>query len=233
MAMFLMSRPRAATSVAQSTLASPLRNLFKAVSLRLWSKSPWISSVHRPNALSSFSSQARSLQFCFVFENTKQFAPSESRPKMRFNAAFLSSLLLQTSTFWVMFLFVVISSEPIWICTGSLIYFFAKSRHSLGQVAVNMLICFSHGTLSSISLICGSKPMSSMRSASSRTAKRTWSRITTLLLQKSFNRPGVAMRQSGPSLIFHSWSLFGAPPYAHAAVICTGLPNFSASLKIW
>mmetsp|Transcript_123099 Transcript_123099/g.309822 ORF Transcript_123099/g.309822 Transcript_123099/m.309822 type:complete len:206 (-) Transcript_123099:536-1153(-) len=205
MAMFLMSRPRAATSVAQSTLASPLRNLFKAVSLRLWSKSPWISSVHRPNALSSFSSQARSLQFCFVFENTKQFAPSESRPKMRFNAAFLSSLLLQTSTFWVMFLFVVISSEPIWICTGSLMYFFAKSRHSRGQVAVNMLICFlSHGTLSRISLIWGSKPMSNMRSASSRTAKRTWSRLTMPLLQKSLSRPGVAIKQSGPSLIFHS-----------------------------
>mmetsp|Transcript_132191 Transcript_132191/g.382164 ORF Transcript_132191/g.382164 Transcript_132191/m.382164 type:complete len:211 (+) Transcript_132191:529-1161(+) len=210
--MLRMSRPRAATSVAQSTRASPLRNLFNAVSRLFWSKSPWISSVHRPRDLSLFNSQARFVQFFFVLLKTRQFPPSCNSLRIRFNAVILSSLELQTSTFCVMFAFEVMSSEPIWICMGSLMYFLARSRHSRGHVAVNIDICRSHGQRSSTCLICGSKPMSSIRSASSSTANRTWDKSTVPESAKSFKRPGVAMRQSGPSRIFHSWSRLFAPP---------------------
>mmetsp|Transcript_67808 Transcript_67808/g.189895 ORF Transcript_67808/g.189895 Transcript_67808/m.189895 type:complete len:211 (-) Transcript_67808:488-1120(-) len=210
--MFLMSSPLAATSVAHRTRASPLRNLLSAVSRLDWSRSPWISSVHKPKDLSLFNSQARFVQFFLVLLKTKQLPPSASCPKIRFKADILSSFELQISTLCVMFVFVVMSSEPIWICMGSLMYFLAKSRHSRGHVAVNIDICRSQGHLSSTCLICGSKPMSSMRSASSSTANLTCDRSTVPESQKSLRRPGVAMRQSGPSLIFHSWSRLLAPP---------------------
>mmetsp|Transcript_25253 Transcript_25253/g.75892 ORF Transcript_25253/g.75892 Transcript_25253/m.75892 type:complete len:211 (-) Transcript_25253:519-1151(-) len=210
--MFRISKPRAATSVAHNTRASPLRKRLSAWSRLPWSRSPWISSVHRPRLLSSFNSQARSRQFFFVLLNTRQLPPLCKLPKISLRACFFASLESQILTCCVMFWLVVMSSVPIWICIGSLMYFLAKSRHSRGHVAVNIDICFSHGHLSRTCLICGSNPMSSIRSASSSTTNLTWSRRTTPESQKSFSRPGVAMRQSGPSLIFHSWSRLGAPP---------------------
>ena len=51
---------------------------------------------------------------------------------------------------------------------------------------------------STIARICGSKPMSSMRSASSRTRYRVRDSEMRPLCMKEFRRPGVAMRMSTP-----------------------------------
>mmetsp|Transcript_26506 Transcript_26506/g.61280 ORF Transcript_26506/g.61280 Transcript_26506/m.61280 type:complete len:211 (-) Transcript_26506:545-1177(-) len=210
--MFLMSSPLAATSVAHRTRASPLRNLLSAVSRLDWSRSPWISSVHKPKDLSLFNSQARFVQFFLVLLKTKQLPPSASCPKIRFKADILSSFELQISTLCVMFVFVVMSSEPIWICMGSLMYFLAKSRHSRGHVAVKKSVCRCRGTFARILRICGSKPMSSMRSASSRHRYVTRFRFVSPWSRKSMSRPGVAMTISTPSLRSSIWARLGTPP---------------------
>mmetsp|Transcript_90651 Transcript_90651/g.252366 ORF Transcript_90651/g.252366 Transcript_90651/m.252366 type:complete len:290 (+) Transcript_90651:643-1512(+) len=230
--MFLMSSPLAATSVAHRTRASPLRNLLSAVSRLDWSRSPWISSVHKPKDLSLFNSQARFVQFFLVLLKTKQLPPSASCPKIRFKADILSSFELQISTLCVMFVFVVMSSEPIWICMGSLMYFLAKSRHSRGHVAVNIDICRSQGHLSSTCLICGSKPMSSMRSASSNTSVLTASRRTWPPSRKSLRRPGQATIMCTPARYLYIWSRFGAPPYIETALILRHRPKRLASSSV-
>lgn len=56
----------------------------------------------------------------------------------------------------------------------------------------------------------GSKPMSSMRSASSRARKRIWDRDTRALSIRSLSRPGVATRMSQPRS-----SSLSCTPHAH------------------
>mmetsp|Transcript_37501 Transcript_37501/g.120542 ORF Transcript_37501/g.120542 Transcript_37501/m.120542 type:complete len:216 (+) Transcript_37501:1102-1749(+) len=116
------------------------------------------------------------------------------------------------------------SSPPMWMRTGSCRKSIASCRTSCGHVAENMHVCRppsppEAGSLSTISRSCGSKPMSSMRSASSKTKNSTfcvrmvWSRIM------SARRPGVPTMRSSlpPSIrISRSCMCFFCPPNTHA-----------------
>lgn len=63
--------------------------------------------------------------------------------------------------------------------------------------------------------ICGSKPMSSMRSASSSTRYVTRRRLVTLDSSISIRRPGVAITISTPPRRSRACGPLGAPPYTH------------------
>ena len=89
----------------------------------------------------------------------------------------------------------------------------------LGHVAVNMRVvrCAPGLHAATMERIWGSKPMSSMRSASSST------RYTTALAvmggvrpcggsRKSFSRPGVATTRSHPPRMARSWPPLSVPP---------------------
>ena len=69
---------------------------------------------------------------------------------------------------------------------------------SLGQVADHMRTCLSGRICSKIFLIWGSKPMSSILSASSRTRYVVLLRFILPASKKSIRRPGVAIQISAP-----------------------------------
>lgn len=77
-----------------------------------------------------------------------------------------------------------------------------KTCISFGKVALNNIVCRTPGggmsICSTIFLICGSKPMSSIRSASSRAKYLIICNDTLALSSKSTNLPGVATRMSTP-----------------------------------
>ena len=86
---------------------------------------------------------------------------------------------------------------------------------SRGHVAEKNSVWRSRGMDATMRWIWGSKPMSSMRSASSNTRYDTWWSLTCWLSRKSFRRPGVAMMRCTPYWMSRSWGPLGAPPYVH------------------
>mmetsp|Transcript_14927 Transcript_14927/g.42405 ORF Transcript_14927/g.42405 Transcript_14927/m.42405 type:complete len:207 (-) Transcript_14927:279-899(-) len=82
-----------------------------------------------------------------------------------------------------------------------------------GQVAVKNSVWRCRGILARILRICGSKPMSSILSASSRTSLPTPSSRTCPPSRKSLRRPGQATMVCTPMRYLEIWSLFGEPPY--------------------
>ena len=89
-----------------------------------------------------------------------------------------------------------------------------KKTHltSLGHVAEKNSVCRSAGIDRTIRWICGSKPMSSMRSASSRTRYEIWCSRTMPPSRKSLRRPGVAMTSWTPKRRSRSCGPLEAPP---------------------
>ena len=67
-------------------------------------------------------------------------------------------------------------------------------------------------TCSTILRICGSKPMSSILSASSSARYPTRCRETLARSIRSERRPGVATKRSQPRSMSRSWLTTGAPP---------------------
>ena len=68
----------------------------------------------------------------------------------------------------------------------------------VSMVAEKNSVWRSAGMAAMIFLMVGRKPMSSMRSASSRTRMRTLPRLTSCRLRKSYSRPGVAISTCAP-----------------------------------
>mmetsp|Transcript_142218 Transcript_142218/g.442196 ORF Transcript_142218/g.442196 Transcript_142218/m.442196 type:complete len:319 (-) Transcript_142218:250-1206(-) len=101
----------------------------------------------------------------------------------------------------------------------------AMSCISRGNVAENMVVWRSSSPVpgggmpcsSMIFRICGSKPMSSILSASSRVKRLTFSIVSSPRSRKSSSRPGVQMAMSHPSARSLSCCPAGAPPYTETA----------------
>mmetsp|Transcript_49003 Transcript_49003/g.138959 ORF Transcript_49003/g.138959 Transcript_49003/m.138959 type:complete len:205 (-) Transcript_49003:244-858(-) len=108
----------------------------------------------------------------------------------------------------------------------------ARVRTSFGQVAVKNSVCRFLGTLAKILRIWGSKPMSSMRSASSRHSFMTPSTRTWPPSRKSFKRPGQAMMACTPARYVCIWSRFGAPPYMATDLMPMHLPKRADSFSV-
>mmetsp|Transcript_24077 Transcript_24077/g.71596 ORF Transcript_24077/g.71596 Transcript_24077/m.71596 type:complete len:428 (+) Transcript_24077:1204-2487(+) len=225
------SRPRAATSVATSTCARPLLTLSRTRSRRPCSKSPCSDSARTPSTLRSMYSATISasrfrLTKTMVWQAREERAlpwPSSFIAASIFSIRSEESISLaprasQSRTCCTIDLAATSSSSPpTLIRTGSSRKSIASLRTSEGHVAENMKVCRppSAGKWSTISRSCGSKPMSSMRSASSRTRCRTffvrivWSR------SMSFSRPGVPTTKSSfpPSIsTSRSCRYFRMPP---------------------
>mmetsp|Transcript_27753 Transcript_27753/g.60684 ORF Transcript_27753/g.60684 Transcript_27753/m.60684 type:complete len:223 (+) Transcript_27753:539-1207(+) len=125
------------------------------------------------------------------------------------------------------------SVAPTFTCTkSSLRYFAAIFFTALGQVAVKSKVCLVAGVSARILAISGSKPMSSILSASSRTRKETPPRDTAPISIRSWSRPGVATRRSAPFLAAFTCGGLGAPPKTAREVTLAHLPNLRLSASI-
>lgn len=114
---------------------------------------------------------------------------------------------------WVIALLATSSSTlPMVTWTGWTRSSSAILRTSLGQVAVYIRVCRPEGMSLTIFRICGSNPISSMRSASSRTRYETCFRLIFRISRMSFNLPGVATTTSTPLSKSLNWGPLGAPP---------------------
>ena len=84
-----------------------------------------------------------------------------------------------------------------------------------GKVALNMTVCTSGCRLRTILVICGSKPMSNMRSASSSTryvTRASDSSRPSRIASSSIMRPGVQTTTSEPRLSSAICSAMDEPP---------------------
>mmetsp|Transcript_44895 Transcript_44895/g.126791 ORF Transcript_44895/g.126791 Transcript_44895/m.126791 type:complete len:215 (+) Transcript_44895:567-1211(+) len=111
----------------------------------------------------------------------------------------------------------------------------ARASTWVGKVAENMAVCRSGRMFLAIAAICGSKPMSNMRSASSSTKYVTRLRLVTLpllVVSTSIMRPGVATTISAPRLSLDSCSPIPVPPYTAKAVRSQTLQNRLTSCHI-
>ena len=81
----------------------------------------------------------------------------------------------------------------------------ASSRIFGGSVAENMIVCRSLGMYETIFMMSSEKPMSSMRSASSRMRYSTCERSTPLFCKWAIMRPGVAITTSEPLSMPFFW----------------------------
>mmetsp|Transcript_26840 Transcript_26840/g.83014 ORF Transcript_26840/g.83014 Transcript_26840/m.83014 type:complete len:381 (+) Transcript_26840:651-1793(+) len=204
------SRPRAATSVAMSTMGSFL-NLLRMNSRCRCSLSPCSDMALAPMPRSWRSS-------CSVV----RFILAKTRTRFRGN---LSSSLRSSPNFsysvvhtkcCVTSVLATSSVEPTLMRMKSRWNLAAISWISFGHVAENMSVWRSGRICEQMARTCGSKPMSSMRSASSRTRYVTRSRLVLRICRKSMRRPGVAMRMWQPWLSCISCGPLGDPPKMHA-----------------
>mmetsp|Transcript_112043 Transcript_112043/g.349186 ORF Transcript_112043/g.349186 Transcript_112043/m.349186 type:complete len:209 (-) Transcript_112043:442-1068(-) len=208
MVMDLTSRPRAATSVATRIFDCPDLKAPRAMSRSLWSLSPWIASHFTPMRSRVRWSWSH-IRLVFVKMITW---PSALRRQPTSCCSF-SRTFPQTMTSCSMSALAWSSSAlPILTSMGSWKKSWAILRTSLGHVAVNIIVCLRVGMLPMTFRICGSKPMSSILSASSSTRNRTSPRLIIRPSIKSFRRPGVPVRRWGLRLRSPSWGPLGAPP---------------------
>mmetsp|Transcript_125814 Transcript_125814/g.361785 ORF Transcript_125814/g.361785 Transcript_125814/m.361785 type:complete len:231 (+) Transcript_125814:569-1261(+) len=221
---FGMSKPRPMTSVAMRIRVSPLRNLSRTCSRVSCGRPPWIASASMPSAHSfSLSSLAK-----FFWLTKMSILPSgcdktclmcASRSCLFssscFSHGFGSSGQSTTTTCWTMPSRASSASSsssaatcpppppplrPMRIIAGASAHKLqASCWTSFGQVAEKNTVCRSGRIALPIWSMSPLKPISSMRSASSKQKKVTLLSETLPSLQKSMRRPGVATRMCEPS----------------------------------
>ena len=157
-----MSNPRAATSVATKILLLPFLNAVITLSLLLCRKFPWIASAECPsyfNLLTILSAP------CFVLTKTK------IDPFLSINWFINSWYFLSWATSNVSCLIFAIGSDndPTDILSGLFKYFCDIFKILSGKVAENNNVWCSFGINFKINSIWGVKPISNIRSVSSRT----------------------------------------------------------------
>mmetsp|Transcript_24187 Transcript_24187/g.37313 ORF Transcript_24187/g.37313 Transcript_24187/m.37313 type:complete len:234 (-) Transcript_24187:765-1466(-) len=221
------SSPRAATSVAQRMRNCPALKAFITLVRSHWARSPWRASTAKP---SSHNRLARSLQVVFLATNTMTlswscFALFESPPSVLLLllphncfkiATSLSHFSASAQTKMCCVISLLATSEltsPTLTWIGSTKKSKANRCISLGHVAENNMVCLC-GCVACLrtARICGSNPMSSMRSASSSTTFIMPSREALRISIRSLRRPGVAMIMSTPASSDLICGYLGAPP---------------------
>mmetsp|Transcript_92550 Transcript_92550/g.287958 ORF Transcript_92550/g.287958 Transcript_92550/m.287958 type:complete len:212 (-) Transcript_92550:714-1349(-) len=207
--MSFTSRPREATSVATRIGDLPSLNSLSTQSRSSCFLSPWMQRAGKPSVRISrvswspprlVSQKIRILEPSMTFSRRRR-----KRPRL--------SCSCTTSTYCRIVCAVRRSREPTLMCTGS-----SRQRSrarrctSRGHVALHINVCRSGRTWETIFRTCGSKPMSSMRSASSNTRYVTRFRLVSPFSRKSISRPGVAMTTSTPSRRSRLCAERGVPP---------------------
>ena len=102
--------------------------------------------------------------------------------------------------------------------TGSLRKPWARPETSAGMVAEKSADWRRGCSAATIFRTGWMKPMSSMRSASSRTTQRVWSRRIERSAMRSVSRPGVATTTSTPRAMARTWALRETPPRTRSVV---------------
>ncbi len=203
----LMSMPRAAISVATSTVTRPALKSPSARRRWPWLLLPWIAAVLMPD----FSRNVASLsQPCLVRPNTRVC----SRLSWASRCSSSSRLRAPSTgcTRWVMVSATVFFGVT-WICAGSRMNSRASCLMLSSKVAENSRVWrFWRGSLARIFLIDGRKPMSSMRSASSSTRISMPDRSTLRRSRWSIRRPGQATSRSTPRRSTSNWLPMPTPP---------------------
>mmetsp|Transcript_27462 Transcript_27462/g.67484 ORF Transcript_27462/g.67484 Transcript_27462/m.67484 type:complete len:337 (+) Transcript_27462:558-1568(+) len=124
---------------------------------------------------------------------------------------------------------------PTWISTGLFSARRASASMACGKVAENMTVCLSGRRLFMMRVICGSNPMSNIRSASSSTMYVIRRRLVIRpapVVSRSIMRPGVHATISQPRFSSPICAATPLPPYTLTATMPTVRPNFLQSLPI-
>mmetsp|Transcript_36843 Transcript_36843/g.119844 ORF Transcript_36843/g.119844 Transcript_36843/m.119844 type:complete len:240 (-) Transcript_36843:394-1113(-) len=216
----LTSMPRAATSVAIITGRRPLLKSASTISLSRWSLSPWITPtpILRPSCEPSESH----IRLVEVKTMTREPA-SSSHSRFHSRLSFSSSVACTNSCDTALFAdgWPASPSPPapptkrVAVCSTGRRKAEASLRTCFGHVAEKSSVCRASaaGSAAKICFSCGSKPMSSIRSASSITTYLTSLSRTWPDSRKSLRRPGVQMISSAPRRSSASCPPLGAPPY--------------------
>ncbi|MDT4869091.1 hypothetical protein FQZ97_1041020 [compost metagenome] len=159
-----MSRPRAATSVATSTLSSPRLNRCRARRRVAWGLSPWIASALMPWRCSSPSSSSTPLR---VLTNTSAWLQRllwyrcRNSSLLRFLSTGISHCLTDLAA---------ALRGLTEMLSGSCSISLAMARMASEKVAENSRVWRFFGSAANTSCSSRAKPRSSMRSASSSTS---------------------------------------------------------------
>ena len=169
----LTSNPLAATSVATKTEHKPLVKSFKAASRSPCVLPPCKDAVATPSA---FNISATSSAFALRSTNTMDIGGALpcatdsifSSTSIRHNRSIFATSFGTFSKLCATFE-VGAETVPTFTFTGFTKYSPAKTSTSGGIVALNNNVCLGFGVAFKISKICCSKPISNIRSASSKT----------------------------------------------------------------
>mmetsp|Transcript_7082 Transcript_7082/g.15455 ORF Transcript_7082/g.15455 Transcript_7082/m.15455 type:complete len:280 (+) Transcript_7082:318-1157(+) len=227
--MSLMSSPRCATSVAANTGWRPSLNSCSTQSRSSCDLSPWIARQGQP---STRSSRVRLSHRRFELQKMRIFEPSISASSSPTSLpSFAGSL--HTSTCCAICVFAL----PAWTSApptsrrrkpGSR-KVEASACTSAGHVAENMSVCRSGRICWSSPRSCGTKPRSSIRSASSTTTYVHRESSVFFLASSSVSRPGVATTTSGALRSASTCGALGTPPWRHTELTPHGWPKRTLS----
>ena len=188
-----MSRPRAAMSVATRMATRPSLKSESAFTRWDWLRLPWMAAASMPSLRSCSASRFAP---CFVRVKTRacltrpRATSSRSRSRLRSRSTGMTSWSMSS---------VVVLRGVTWTCAGLVSRPSASWLMSSEKVAENSRFWRFGGSTARILRMSRMKPMSSMRSASSRTRTSTLDRLIVPWPRWSSRRPGVATTISGPA----------------------------------
>mmetsp|Transcript_3506 Transcript_3506/g.9396 ORF Transcript_3506/g.9396 Transcript_3506/m.9396 type:complete len:301 (-) Transcript_3506:1884-2786(-) len=215
----LISRPRAATSVASRKDASFVRNISSDSKRAAWVMSPCSSAAtgrpSRPNKI------LRRCARCLVRKKMMEGAPRKERAHMASSTASLCAAAapLSLTTSWRSS-FGTAAAASAAKRTGCLRESAISALTSSLKVALKSMVCRFLGAMRKISVTSSLNPISSSLSASSSTSTARSSSPTLCVLWRwSMRRPGVATTISGlrRSTLACTWEL--RPPTTKAALM--------------
>mmetsp|Transcript_6601 Transcript_6601/g.23533 ORF Transcript_6601/g.23533 Transcript_6601/m.23533 type:complete len:280 (+) Transcript_6601:281-1120(+) len=207
------------------TGALPALNSANTQSRSCWLLSPWMASVGYDDMRNW---RVKSSALRFVSVKMRILEPSMILARMDSSLARLSCSSTG-SMICLMCLLAFRSRLPMVTWMKSLWKSLAIACTSFGHVALHMSVWRSGRIWPTILRNWGSKPMSSMRSASSSTRYVTRRRLILPDSRKSIRRPGVAITISQPRCRSRSWPLLGAPPNTHVCLMRDDEPNLEHS----
>ena len=213
-----MSSPRAAMSVATRTRTSPALNLRRLSCRAVWDLLPWMAAAATPFRLRS---RATLSAPCLVRVKTRALPTCSWSRMARRRLVLFPRSTRQTS--WRM-TSTGVDTGAAAARTGSWRRVSTRSMISGGRVAEKNMVCFFWGRSLITRRTSWMKPMSSIRSASSRTKISTPDRSSRPWPDRSSSRPGVAVRMSTPRFSCSTWGVWPTPPKITASVRGRFLP---------
>mmetsp|Transcript_17647 Transcript_17647/g.43608 ORF Transcript_17647/g.43608 Transcript_17647/m.43608 type:complete len:334 (-) Transcript_17647:392-1393(-) len=228
-----MSSPRAATSVATSTLKRPWRKRCSVRSRCACAMSPCSTSVdmRRPSAAVTSSASRLVWQKQIALLPLANTVTRSARMVLRLAGehAQLMTSMSGLSFCWLS------PTRSMFTCSRR--YFCVRRSTQLGMVAENRNVWRCSGISCMMRSTSSSNPTASIWSASSRMQYSIWSSCRLPRLMRSMRRPGVPTTMSTPRRRSRSWLAMAAPPYTHSVlrlgeVACISFSTCMASSRV-